>query len=83
MMLLQFDHNGIQLTPNAPKTGCLEHLVGDECGARSIQLTRKAGKNALIHFVRNEVLLCRSSEFKTTNECSGILKNTVEIKGAC
>lgn len=66
MMLLQFDHNGIQLTPNAPKTGCLEHLVGDECGARSIQLTRKAGKNALIHFARNAVLLCRSSEFKTT-----------------
>ena len=83
MMLLQFDHNGIQLTPNAPKTGCLEHLVGDECGARSIQQTRKAGKNALIHFVRNVVLLCRSSEFKTTNESSGILKNTVEIKGAC
>lgn len=82
MMLLQFDHNGIQLTPNAPKTGCLEHLVGDECGARSIQQTRKAGKNALIHFVRNAVLLCRSSEFKTTNESSGILKNTVEIKGA-
>ena len=52
MMLLQFDHNGIQLTPNAPKTGCLEHLVGDECGARSIQLTRKAGKNVLIHFVK-------------------------------
>lgn len=83
MMLLQFDHNGIQLTPNAPKTGCLEHLVGDECGARSIQLTRKAGKNVLIHFVRNAVLLYRSSEFKTTNESSGILKNTVEIKGAC
>ena len=83
MMLLQFDHNGIQLTPNAPKTGCLEHLVGDECGARSIQLTRKTGKNALIHFVRNAVLLRRSSEFKTTNESSGIFKNTVEIKGAC
>lgn len=83
MMLLQFDHNGIQLTPNAPKTGCLEHLVGDECGARSIQLTRKAGKNVLIHFVKNAVLLCRSSEFKKTNESSGILKNTVEIKGAC
>ena len=83
MMLLQFDHNGIQLTPNAPKTGCLEHLVGDECGAKSIQLTRKAGKNVLIHFVRNAVLLCRNSEFKTTNESSGILKNTVEIKGAC
>lgn len=83
MMLLQFDHNGIQLTPNAPKTGCLEHLVGDECGARSIQQTRKAGKNALIHFVRNAVLMCRSSEFKTTYESSGIIKNTVEIKGAC
>ena len=83
MMLLQFDHNGIQLTPKAPKTGCLEHLVGDECGARSIQLTRKAGKNTLIHFVTNAVLLCRSSEFKTTNESSDILKNTVEIKGAC